>query len=154
YSQTAALAQFWDPASGMSYTMRVLKDGADAVGTLGALNRVYLNIGLFSGGWLLPFPPFLGGRQITPIKISGAGKQLVYWQGTKDRTADMALFFLVTAQPDRLKDAPGGKAFLDPFDSDKVKRGQVVFAENCAACHSSKIPKIPANSGIDDGICA
>src|SRR5262249_15808757 len=93
-------------------------------------------------------------RKITPIKISDAEKQSVYWQATEDRTADMALFFLVTAQPDRLKDAPGGKAFLDPFDSDKVKRGQVVFAENCAACHSSKIPKIPANSGIDDGICA
>jgi hypothetical protein len=29
-----------------------------------------------------------------------------------------------------------------------------VFAENCAACHSSKIPPVPANSGIDDGICA
>ena len=38
--------------------------------------------------------------------------------------------------------------------SDKVKHGQVVFAENCAACHSSKIPPIPANSGINDGICA
>jgi hypothetical protein len=29
-----------------------------------------------------------------------------------------------------------------------------VFAENCAACHSSKTPKPPATSGIDDGICA
>ena len=40
--------------------MRVLKDGADSVGTLGALNRVYLNIGLFSEEWLLHFRPFLG----------------------------------------------------------------------------------------------
>lgn len=29
-------------------TPRVLKDGSASVGALGALNRVYLNIGLFS----------------------------------------------------------------------------------------------------------
>jgi hypothetical protein len=154
YQQTAAFAQFWDRASGTSHTMRVLKDGADAVGTLGALNRVYLNIGLFSEEWLLHFRPFIGGRKITPIKISDAEKQSIYWQATEDRTADMAIFFLVTARPDRLEDMPEGRSFLEPFDSEKVKRGQVVFAENCAACHSSKIPDIPANSGIDDGICA
>src|SRR5712692_1387636 len=44
YPLTAALSQFWDPATGKSRTMRVLKDGSDSVGTLGALNRVYLNI--------------------------------------------------------------------------------------------------------------
>jgi len=154
YRLTATLSQFWDPASGTSHTMRVLKDGADSVGTLGALNRVYLNIGLFSEEWLLHFRPFIGGQKITPIKISDAEKQSVYWRATENRTADMAMFFLVTARPDHLQDAPGGKAFLDSFDSDKVKRGQVVFAENCAACHSSKIPPIPSNSGIGEGICA
>lgn len=154
YPLTAALSQFWDPVTGTSRSMRVLKDGADSVGTLGALNRVYLNIGLFSEEWLLHFRPFIGGRKISPIKISDAEKQSVYWQATEDRTADMAMFFLVTARPDRLADAPGGAAFLDTFDSDKVNRGQIVFAENCAACHSSKIPPIPANSGIKEGICA
>ena len=134
--------------------MRVLKDGSDSVGTLGALNRVYLNIGLFSEEWLLHFRPFIGGIKISPIKISDAEKQSAYWQATEDRTPDMAVFFLVTARPDRLADAPGGNAYLDPIDSDKVKRGQIVFAEKCAACHSSKIPQIPVNSGIDDGICA
>jgi hypothetical protein len=154
YPQTAALSQFWDSVSSTTHTMRVLKDGADSVGTLGALNRVYLNIGLFSEEWLLHFRPFVGGRKISPIKISDAEKQSVYWQATEDRTADISMFFLVTAHPDRLEDAPGGKQHLDPFDSDKVKRGQIAFARNCAACHSSKIPPIPANSGIDDGICA
>ncbi|OAF18605.1 hypothetical protein [Bradyrhizobium neotropicale] len=154
YPQTAALPQFWDPASGTSHTMRVLKDGADAVGTLGALNRVYLNIGTFSEEWLLHFRPFLGGRKITPIRISDAEKQSVYWQATEDRTADMAVFFLVTARPDRLEDVREGEPFLEDFTSEKVNRGKIVFAENCAACHSSKIPEIPANSGINDGICA
>jgi hypothetical protein len=154
YPITAALPQFWDPASSTSDTMRVLKDGADSVGGLGALNRVYLNIGLFSEEWLLHFRPFIGGRKISPIKISDAEKQSVYWQATEDRTADMAIFFLVTARADHLHDAPGGNAFLEPLDSAKVTRGQVVFAENCAACHSSKTPPVPANSGIEDGICA
>ena len=45
----------------------VLKDGADSVGALGALNRVYLNIGTFSEEWLLHFNPLIGGKRITPI---------------------------------------------------------------------------------------
>src|SRR5713226_5784984 len=139
----AALSQFWDPVSSTSRTMRVLKDGADSVGTLGALNRVYLNIGLFSEEWLLHFRPFVGGQKISPIKISDAEKQSTYWQATEDRTVDMAMFFLVTARPDHLADAPGGQTHLDPAESDKVKRGQIAFAENCTACHSSKIPPIP-----------
>ena len=39
----------------MVWTPRVLKDGSDSVGALGALNRVLLNIGLFSEEWLLHF---------------------------------------------------------------------------------------------------
>src|SRR6185437_11417654 len=48
------LAQFYIPPATV-YSPRVLKDGADSVGALGALNRVYLNIGLFSEEWLLHF---------------------------------------------------------------------------------------------------
>jgi hypothetical protein len=154
YPLTAALSGLWDPVTSTTQTMRVLKDGADSVGTLGALNRVYLNIGLFSEEWLLHFRPFIGGQKISPIKISDAEKQSVYWRATEDRTPDMAMFFLVAARPDRLEDAPGGKQVLEPLDSPKVQRGQIVFAENCAACHSSKTPQPPPNSGIADGICA
>ena len=48
------LAQFFAPPS-TTWTPRVLKDGSDSVGALGALNRVYINIGLFSEEWLLHF---------------------------------------------------------------------------------------------------
>jgi hypothetical protein len=154
FELTASLSAFWDQVTSEAHSMRVLKDGADSVGTLGALNRVYLNIGMFSEEWLLHFRPFIGGQKITPIRISDAEKQSVYWQATEDRTPDMAMFFLVTARPDHLSDAPGGAAYLEPPDSERVKRGQIVFAENCVACHSSKTPPIPANSGIEDGICA
>ena len=37
---------------------------------LGALNRVYLNIGLFSEEWMTHFNPFFGGKPITPIEIA------------------------------------------------------------------------------------
>src|SRR5262249_57117825 len=127
YSRTAVLSQFWDPATATSASMRVLKDGADSVGTLGALNRVYLNIGLFSEEWLLHFRPFIGGQKISPIKTSDAKRQSVYWQATEDRTVDMAVFFFVTARPHHLEGAPGGAAFLDPFQSGQVKHGQVGF---------------------------
>ena len=40
-----------------------LKDGSDSVGRWSALNRVYLNIGLFSEEWLLHFNPLLGGNR-------------------------------------------------------------------------------------------
>ena len=157
YPLTATLSQFWDPAIGKSHTMRVLKDGADSVGTLGALNRVYLNIGLFSEEWLLHFRPFVGGQKISPIKISNAKRQSVYWEATEDRTPDMAVFFLVTARPDYLADAPGGQTYLEPLDSEAVKRGKVVFAETCAACHSSKVPPTPASGeggGLSSGLGA
>src|SRR5688572_15697202 len=51
---------------------RVLKDGADSVGALGALNRVYLNIGTFSEEWTQHFLPLIGARPQTPLKIEAA----------------------------------------------------------------------------------
>ena len=110
--------------------MRVLKDGADSVGTLGALNRVYLNIGLFSEEWLLHFRPFLGGQKISPIRIADAQRNSVYWQATEAQSIDMAIFFLVTARADRLADAPGGQALLDAQDTATVDRGAEVFARD------------------------
>src|SRR5262249_51448314 len=53
------------------------------------------------------------------------------------QTPDLALFFLKTAQPDKLKDAPGGASHID---ESKLDQGKIVFAENCARCHSSKQP--------------
>ena len=62
-----------------------------------------------------------------------------YWNATTDQTPDLALFFLKTAKPDYLKDAPGGDAYLTK-DRNQLTRGKIVFAENCARCHSSKQP--------------
>ena len=137
------LTQFYK-APNTVWTPRVLKDGSDSVGALGALNRVYLNIGLFSEEWLLHFRPLIGGKTITPIEIKVANKNSVYWQATENQTPDMALFFLKSTDPHKLKDAPGGEQYLSK-DAAQLTRGKVVFAENCARCHSSKLPpEVPA----------
>jgi cytochrome c5 len=146
FKQTAALAQYHKPPDTV-WTPRILKDGADSVGVLGALNRVFINIGLFSEEWLLHFNALVGGKRITPIKIEDAEKNSSYWNATVAQTPDVALFFLKTAQPDLLKNAPGGERYLTA-DQAQLVRGKTVFAETCARCHSSKVPAAPA--GVDE----
>jgi hypothetical protein len=131
------------------WTPRVLKDGSDSVGAMGALNRVYLNIGTFSEEWLLHFNPLVGGRAITPIEIAVARKNSAMYTATEAQTFDMAKFFLKTTDPHKLADAPGGAAYITT-DQRVMNRGKVVFAETCARCHSSKVPEM-ASSLIPDG---
>src|SRR5438045_4511517 len=76
------LAQFFAAPSTV-WTPRVLKDGSDSVGALGALNRVYLNIGLFSEEWLLHFRALVGGKPISPIEIAVNRKNSAYWGATE-----------------------------------------------------------------------
>ncbi len=122
------------------WTPRVLKDGADSVGALGALNRVFVNIGLFSEEWLEHFNPLVGGKNISPIQIEVARKNSSYWNANEMQTPDLALFFLATAKPDYLKNAPGGEGYLTAGQA-KLVRGKEMFAERCARCHSSKLPE-------------
>ncbi|MGH8538142.1 MAG: hypothetical protein ACREXM_17255, partial [Gammaproteobacteria bacterium] len=133
------LARFYKKPDSV-WTPRVLKDGADSVGALGALNRVFINIGLFSEEWLEHFNPLVGGKKITPIPIEVARKNSVYWQANENQTPDLALFFLATAKPDYLKNAPGGEGYLTA-DAATLTRGKTAFSERCARCHSSKLPE-------------
>jgi hypothetical protein len=132
-----------------AWSPRVLKDGSDSVGVLGALNRVYLNIGLYSEEWMRHFNPFFGGKKITPIEIATAEKNSVYWRATEAGTPNMAKFLLKAGQPDKLADAPGGKQHLTADDA-VLTRGKTVFAETCARCHSSKLPE-EARAKMPDG---
>jgi len=148
FPQTAALSQFFQKPDTVM-TPRVLKDGADSVGLLGALNRVFINIGLFSEEWTLHFNPLVGGKKITPIRIEDAEKNSSYWNATVNQTADVALFFLKTAKPDSLKNAAGGERYLTA-DKATIERGKIDFANYCARCHSSKVPAAPANVNDSD----
>src|SRR6201981_1802013 len=143
------LTQFFQPLNTV-WTPHVLKDGADSVGALGALNRVYLNIGLFSEEWLRHFNPILGGKPVTPIEVTTARANSSYWDATESQTPNMALFLVKASYPHKLKNAPGGAAYLnDPPET--VQQGKLVFADNCARCHSSKAPERPV--GADPGAC-
>ncbi|WP_347887812.1 hypothetical protein ABHF54_07775 [Nitrosomonas europaea] len=142
-------AFFKDPDTVL--TPRVLKDGADSVGALGALNRVFINIGLFSEEWLQHINPLVGGKPFTPFPIKIAEQNSSYWRATEQQTLDGALFFLVATPPDHLKDAPGGKHYLTD-DEETLEHGKKVFAEHCAACHSSKLPD-EANKFFPDKGC-
>jgi hypothetical protein len=133
------LAQFYKKPDSV-FTTRVLKDGADSVGALGALNRVFINIGLFSEEWLEHFKPLVGGKKITPIPIKVGRNNSAYWQANENQTPDLALFFLATAKPDYLKNAPGGEAYLTA-DAATLTRGKAAFGDRCARCHSSKLPE-------------
>jgi hypothetical protein len=150
FVKSGPLTQFFEPPATV-WSPRVLKDGADSVGALGALNRVFLNIGLFSEEWLLHFNPLIGGKRPSPIEIAVARKNSAYWEATESQTPDLALFFLKSTAPHHLKDAPGGARYLTR-DKSQLNRGKIVFAEYCARCHSSKGPT-PA-PGLDPGGCS
>ena len=137
-SAGSSLAQFYK-APDTVFAPHILKEGADSVGALGALNRVYLNIGTFSEESLEHFRPLIGGKDVSPIAISVARAHSSYWNATEHMTPDVALFFLASARPDYLRNAPGGSKYLTA-DNSVLDRGKTVFAENCARCHSSKLP--------------
>jgi hypothetical protein len=153
FLSSGPLLDFYSSQTAIVHTPHVLKDGADSVGLLGALNRVYLNIGLFSEEWLLHFNPVVGGKPITPIEIATGEKNSAYWQATEAGTPNTALFFLEAARPDHLQDAPGGADYLKDAPA-VLDRGKVVFADTCARCHSSKKPPIPASLRLDPDRCA
>jgi hypothetical protein len=141
YLSSGPLTQLFQPPDTV-WTPRVLKDGSDSVGALGALNRVFVNIGQFSEEWLRHFNPLVGGRRPSPIPIDTARANSSYWQATESQTPDLARFFLKAATPHRLKDAPGGAKY-QTASAATLQRGKIVFAETCARCHSSKLPPPP-----------
>jgi hypothetical protein len=142
------LSQFFVSPS-TTFTPRVLKDGADSVGALGALNRVYINIGVFSEEWLLHFRALIGGEPISPILLETAQNNSVYWLATELQSPNMARFLLAGTDPHYLKDAPGSAPYLAEGAA-TLRRGKEVFAERCARCHSSKLPALPAGLDLEN----
>jgi len=116
----------------------ILKDGADSIGVAGAAIRVYVNIGMFSEYWLTRHDRLLGLVQQKPFEIPYAQKHSIFWRATEQRVGSIAAFFR-KLQPFHLAEAPGGQAYITT-DAAVMTRGKEVFAESCAACHSSKQP--------------
>jgi hypothetical protein len=116
----------------------ILKDGADSIGVRGATIRVYVNIGMFSEYWLTRHNRLIGLRPQNPFEIPYAREHSIFWRATEERLDNIAAFFR-KLKSFRLADAPGGQACITA-DAAVMTRGKEVFAESCAACHSSKQP--------------
>ena len=143
------LAQFFQ-APTTTWTPRVLKDGSDSVGALGALNRVYINIGMFSEEWLLHFRPLIGGTPISPIEIAVARKNSAYWDATELQTPYMARFFLKSTAPHHLKDAPGGSRLSDRGRGDARRRARWCSPSGARAATRARLPPLPAGLDLEN----
>jgi hypothetical protein len=120
----------------------ILWDGADSVGIDAALTRVYINIGEYHQEWIRHINLIVGAGAQSPITVKAAQDMSVYWNATQERAGDMAAYLIRAGYPMHLKDVPGGADYLKADDA-TTNRGKVVFAENCARCHSSKLPEQP-----------
>ncbi|HET7435486.1 MAG TPA: hypothetical protein VFN10_12330 [Thermoanaerobaculia bacterium] len=120
-------------------TPRVLKEGADSVGLNGALSRVYLNIGEYWEEWLTHFRPLVGIKKQSPIRVKDAQKNSPAWNWSEEASPDLGGYFIKYAKPHHLADAPGGSKYMTS-DQAQLNRGKLMFAQNCARCHSSKQP--------------
>jgi hypothetical protein len=134
------------------WSPRLSKDGADSVGLMAALNRAYVNIGLYSEQWTTHFDPFLGLTPASSILVRIAERDSAYWRANEISLPLMAQFLVRAGQPDKLADAPGGGNYLTS-DTPLLDRGKRVFAESCARCHSSRLPE-EARQMMQPGGCS
>jgi mono/diheme cytochrome c family protein len=144
-------AFFEEPAT--VWTPRMGQDAMDSVGILGAVNRAFSELGMFSEEWLLHFSPLVGGKPQIPMDIKQARMNSGYWQATEDLSPNVVRFLM------RMADAPKhAESSGDPFpdrprnERTAAARGKLVFAERCASCHSSRFPAPPADA--DPGNCS
>jgi hypothetical protein len=135
-----------DGKSATYRTPHVLWGGADSVTIGPALTRVYINIGEYHQQWIRTIDPLVGLRKQSPIRVKDAQENSVFWNATQERVEDMAAYLIAAGHRYPLEDAPHSERFLRGDRSDGeyrriLDRGKVVFAENCARCHSSKLPE-------------
>ena len=141
---------------------RILKGGEDSIGAHEAIQRVYFNIGSCSEQcWVNHFSdmrqvdPEQRGFGQTPFNIGQCRRDCPNFRAIEDRLQNVLDFF-ASAESDqtdlaaaraRTRQAANpaasyGRADFvadleQEFGKGAVTRGQAVFAENCARCHSS-----------------
>jgi hypothetical protein len=141
---------------------RILKQGDDSVGLEGALSRVYVNIGEAWPEWSQHFRPLIGGPAFpskyknsllasqTPVPVKTLQETSAAWNWSEERSPALAKYLIKVAQPLLLKDAPGGATYLTGTPA-QLAQGKIVFAQNCARCHSSKQPDPNVDPASPDG---
>lgn len=160
----------WEKSLKKETVHHILKDGSDSIGALGAIQRVYFNIGSCSEQcWvnhltdLRQLDPSARNFGQTPFDIGQCRRDCPNFRAIEDRLTNVLDFFL-TAPEGHAKDLREARenqrkqikpeasyqyddlvADLEKqFGKDSVSRGQKVFAENCARCHSSGKPPFEA----------
>ena len=132
----------------------VLRDGADSQSIPIASIRVYVNEGMYGEYWITRlWNPLHPKQPQQPFEMAVARAKSDDWNQTFSRMPDLE-DYLSTYTPMRLEGLPEAvekgyvvpdsfKTSSDPEQQKKwrqVERGKVVFAEQCARCHSSKQP--------------
>jgi hypothetical protein len=118
----------------------VLKDGADSIGAIEAALRVYVNIGSCGDYRMSLEQTLVGLAPQRPFDLTHAGAACEDWRLTAARMTDVAAFLDAPANASyRLADAPGAHGGASA-SAEELEIGQRAFAENCARCHSSKLP--------------
>ncbi len=146
----------------------ILKGGEDSIGALEAIQRVYFNIGSCAEQcWVNHFAdmrqvdPEQRGFGQTPFNIAQCRRDCPNFRAIEDRLQNVLDFF-ASAESDqtdlhaalaKARKAENGNSdyrradFMadleKEFGQGAVSRGQTVFADNCARCHSS----VPESDG-------
>src|SRR6185369_4171721 len=90
----------------------ILKGGEDSVGPVGALLRVYVNIGMCSSTWVKHFDPVNGKGHQTPLGSNELYQNCASYPEMLGRVPAIFLF-LAKQGPIYLKDVPGGAAHIN-----------------------------------------
>jgi hypothetical protein len=153
----------------------ILKGGEDSTGALGAIQRVYFNIGSCAETcWLnhltdlRQLDPAARNYGQTPFDIGQCRRDCPNFRAIEDRLPDIFAFF--TSAEGTAADLSVARANEHPtsdkkpynattltsdlereFGKGAVDRGQIVFAKTCASCHSSSktAPEVTDFRAID-----
>lgn len=152
----------WQKKRARETAHHILKGGEDSIGALGAIQRVYFNIGSCAEQcWmnhltdLRQIDPTARNFGQTPFDIGQCRRDCPNFRAIEDRLENILAFFLspegnatdLQAARENQARARNAKASYDHddlvadleknFGRNAVERGRKVFAENCARCHSS-----------------
>ncbi len=172
----------WEKSLREETVHHVLKGGGDSIGVHQALQRVFINTGSCSEAcWvnhltdLRQLDPQQRNYGQTPFDIGQCRRDCPNFRAVEDRIESIGAFLfsknaastdLLDAKSNQLREKNINASYVfddlvddleKEFGQGTVSKGKVVFAKNCARCHSSqkgapddfKFQKVSAESAVD-----